>query len=126
MLIAIDERDSRPIYLQIIRQIKAQVRDGQLRPGQELPSVRELADTLGINLHTVRHAYGRLRDQGIIHFRLGQRARVSAPRMRPASREEIERDLLPRLEELITDAFHLGLTPKELKKLIDEALGAEK
>ena len=126
MLITIDERDSHPIYLQITLQIKEQIRDGRLRPGETLPSVRELADALGINLHTVRHAYGKLRDQGVIHFRLAQRARVAERRARPAGPEEIERDLLPRVQELITDAFHLGLTPEELRKLIDEALDAEK
>ena len=56
MLIYIDEDDSRPIYLQIMFQIKEQIRDGELKPGDELPSVRELADSLGINLHTVHHA----------------------------------------------------------------------
>src|SRR4030042_5642913 len=109
MLILIDERESRPIYLQIILQIKEQIRDGRLKPGETLPSVRELAEALGINLHTVRHAYDKLRQQGVIHFRLAQRAKVAAPRERPAAREEIERRLFPLVNELIADAFHLGL-----------------
>jgi len=126
MLITIDEQDSRPIYLQIILQIKEQIRDGRLKPGETLPSVRELSDALGINLHTVRHAYDKLRQQGVIHFRLAQRAKVATPRERPASREEIELKLLPLVNELITDAFHLGLSDKELRKLFDEALDAKK
>jgi len=126
MLATIDERDTRPIYLQIMLQIKEQIRDGRLKPGETLPSVRELAEALGINLHTVRHAYDNLRQQGVVNFRLAQRAKVSARRERPASREEIERKLSPLVNELITDAFHLGMSDKELRQLLDEALDAKK
>ena len=52
MLLSINEKDSRPIYLQIIGQIKEQVSNGTLKSGDELPSVRELANSLGINMHT--------------------------------------------------------------------------
>ena len=48
MLISIDEQDNRPIYLQIIIQVKEQIQNGELRPGDELPSVRELAESLGL------------------------------------------------------------------------------
>jgi len=125
MLITIDESAPEPIYRQIMQQIKEQIRDGRLKSGEPLPSVRDLADALAINLHTVRHAYDRLRDQGILRFRLGQRAKVAALRDRPASREEIESTLLPRLRELITDAFHLGLTAKQFQNLVEEALEQE-
>ncbi len=67
MWLSIDVSDSKPIYLQIISQIKEQVRKGDLKPGDELPSVRELADTLKINMHTVRSAYLKLQDQGILN-----------------------------------------------------------
>jgi len=52
MWISIDTQNSRPIYLQIIYQIKQQIRQGTLKPGDELPSVRELAQILGVNMHT--------------------------------------------------------------------------
>jgi GntR family transcriptional regulator len=60
MLIVIDEKDSQPIYQQIVSQVREQVRSGILNPGAELPSVRELADNLNINMHTVRSAYLKL------------------------------------------------------------------
>ncbi len=63
MWLSINERDSKPIYLQIINQVKEQVSSGALKTGDELPSVRELADSLSINMHTVRAAYLKLRDQ---------------------------------------------------------------
>ncbi len=77
MFISINENDNRPIYVQIINQIKEQVRSGSLQPGDELPSVREAADSLRINMHTVRSAYLKLRDQGIIKLHLGRRAIIA-------------------------------------------------
>lgn len=85
MLLSINEKDSRPIYLQIIGQVKEQVSSGSLHPGDELPSVRELADSLGINMHTVRNAYLKLRDQGIINLRLGRKARIAC---RPITKKQ--------------------------------------
>lgn len=122
MLISVSDHDPKPIYEQIITQIKEQARTGEIRPGDELPSVRELGESLGINLHTVHRAYQKLRDQGIIHLRLGQRAKVAAPRTRPASPEAIETALTSKLRELITDAYHLGLSNEDFKNLVDELL----
>jgi GntR family transcriptional regulator len=87
----------------------AQIRKGSLRPGEELPSIRELASTLGINLHTAHRAYQVLRDEGVIVLRLGRRPRVAALREVPAGRREVQQRLAGRLNELSTEAFHLGL-----------------
>ena len=121
MLISINERDNRPIYLQIIGQIKEQVSNGALRPGEELPSVREVADSLNINMHTVRSAYLKLRDQGIITLRLGRRARI-APRQPSLYDSNLEEDIKVRLKELITDASLAGIYPDDLRKLFNRQL----
>jgi GntR family transcriptional regulator len=126
MFIAIDDKDPRPIYAQIAFQIKEQVVSGALGPDDELPSVRELATSLGINLHTVHRAYRMLRDDGVIQLRLGKRARVAAPRRRPASRKEIESRLAGRLNELITEAFHMSLSPEDFKRLVERLLESRK
>jgi GntR family transcriptional regulator len=120
MFLSINQHDNRPIYLQIINQIKEQVGNGTLKPGDELPSVREVADNLGINLHTVRNAYLKLRDQGIINLHLGRRARI-AKRL-PQRHPDIETDIQIRLKELITDALLTGIQPEDLRKLIDHQL----
>ena len=122
MFIAIDNNDPRPVYLQIAASIKEQIQKGMLKPGDELPSVRDLARDLGINLHTARHAYQLLREQGVVLLRLGSRARIAPLRARPADRAEIQRKMAPRLRELVTDAFHLGITPKQFRQLVDEAI----
>jgi len=122
MFIAIDSNDPRPVYLQIASSIKEQIQKGMLEPGDELPSVRDLARDLDINLHTARHAYQLLREQGVVLIRLGNRARIAPLRATPADRAEIERKVAPRLRELVTDAFHLGITPKQFRQLVDEAI----
>jgi len=110
------------VYLQIASSIKEQIQKGMLKPGDELPSVRDLARDLDINLHTARHAYQLLREQGVVLIRLGNRARIAPLRATPADRAEIERKVAPRLRELVTDAFHLGITPKQLRLLVDKAI----
>lgn len=62
----IDARDSRPIYEQIIDQIKEQVMKGILKPGDQLPSVRQLASMLTVNANTVMKAYTELERQEVI------------------------------------------------------------
>lgn len=125
MLITINPHDPRPIYLQIAADIKAQIHRGELMPGDELPSVRELADSLSINLHTVRHAYERLREQGVVYLRLGQRARVAPLRRRAPEHDEVETVITARLRELITEAYHLGMSAAEFRALVEELLTAQ-
>jgi len=126
MLVAVNLQDPRPIYLQIATGIKEQIRQGQLHPGEDLPSVRELSESLGVNLHTVHRAYQKLRDQGIIHLRLGQRAKVAALREQPVNREIIEEELAGKLAELSTEAFHLGLSQEDFRRLVDEILATNR
>jgi GntR family transcriptional regulator len=125
MWISIDEKDSRPIYLQIIYQVKEQVRSGALKPGDELPSVRELADSLNINLHTVRSAYLKLRDEGILNLHLGRRAtvaRLALPLETNESGDEHTRDLESRLQELVTDALLKGLSHEAIRQMLERQL----
>ena len=122
MLLHINDRDPRPIYLQLVAQVKELIHKGALRPGEELPSVRDVASALGINLHTAHRAYQVLRDEGVIVLRLGRRPRVSALREQPAGRHEVQQRLAGRLNELITEAFHLGLSERDFKSLVDEQL----
>ena len=121
MWISISEESSRPIYLQIVNQIKEQVGRDILRPQDELPSVRELAESLGVNMHTVRSAYLKLRDQGIISLRLGRRARIAPLQPHPASTDAVT-DLKVRVKELVTDALLMGFSPDNLRNLINRQI----
>ena len=77
MVIRIDQSDEALIYLQIRNQIIEGIARGELSPGDSLPSVRQLAADLGINLHTVNKAYAVLRDEGYVAMR-GRKGAVIA------------------------------------------------
>lgn len=122
MLISINENDDRPVYLQIAVRIKEQIMRGELKPGDYLPSVRDLAESLGINMHTVRHAYNVLREQKIVVMRLGQGTKVARlPGVRAGSRE-INESIGRRLDELITEACLLGMRPEDFRSLVEDKL----
>ncbi|MCX6013208.1 MAG: GntR family transcriptional regulator, partial [Chloroflexi bacterium] len=89
-----------------------QIRNGQLKPGDELPSVRELAQSLNINLHTVRHAYQKLREQNIVTIRFGQRAKIKRQPEQQPDENQIKSVLIYPLRELITEAYLMGLSSK--------------
>lgn len=66
VLIKIDFNSSESIYVQLINQIIWGIATGQIQEGDTLPSVRQLADTIGINMHTVNKAYAILREDGFL------------------------------------------------------------
>ena len=72
MVITVDKLSDAPLYLQLRDAVIAGIASGELRPGDALPSVRSLAEDLGINLHTDNKAYATLRDEGYV-IMLGRR-----------------------------------------------------
>ena len=83
LLLTIDEKNSQPIYRQILEQVRQKIEAGQLRPGERLPSTRRLADQLNIHRSTVSLAYQELWSLGFIELKPGSRPKVRA-RMRMA------------------------------------------
>jgi len=78
MLWRIDLNSDEPLYTQLAAQVHLALANGQLEPGERLPSARELAESLEINVHTVLGAYQHLRDSGTIELRRGRGAVVTA------------------------------------------------
>ena len=66
MIIRLDMNSEEPLYIQLMNQIKEGIAKGYLQKGEKLPSVRQLASDIGINMHTVSKAYNQLKDEGII------------------------------------------------------------
>ena len=77
MLIRIDPSRDVPLWEQIAASVRSAVAGGRLRAGDRLPSAREVADALDLNLHTALHAYQHLRDEGVIDLRRGRGAVVT-------------------------------------------------
>ena len=86
MLVTLDPRDERPLYLQIVDQVRRALLVGTLRAEDPLPSVRELAGQLVVNPRTVSQAYRELEGEGVIYVRRGQGTFV-APTIHPDRRE---------------------------------------
>lgn len=77
MLIRIDPTREEPVFTQIAASIRSDAAAGRTRPGDRLPAAKEVAASLGVNLHTVLHAYRQLRDEGLVSMRPGRGAVVT-------------------------------------------------
>lgn len=77
MLFRIDSASSEPLYTQLATQVRQGIARGELAAGERLPSARDLAESLDLNVHTVLHAYQDLRDDGLVDLRRGRGAVVT-------------------------------------------------
>ena len=120
-IIQLDEASPTPKYQQIVEQIKALIVSGGLPPGAPLPSVRQLAGDLGINVNTVVVAYRALESEQLVLLRRGSRAIIHPRLARPVAPSP---DALARvraqLDHVRTEALLLGLTPEALGVLAAE------
>jgi len=122
LMISVDASDERPLYRQIAAQVREAALKGELQPGESLPSVRDLAASLGINLHTVRHAYTTLRDEGVVRMRLGFSARVGDS-FRPAGDlDDARAKLKTRLRDWAVEALQAGWTKSDIEELLQQTL----
>jgi GntR family transcriptional regulator len=117
MEIRLSTSDGVPVYRQIANQVKRMVAMGRLRPGDELPAIRVLAEQLVINPNTVVHAYEELEKEGVVAGRHGSGTYVteSAPRRAPS---EAMRGLESQVDALLTEAVHLDMDLDEVLQLI--------
>lgn len=103
MFIQLDFENNQPIYLQVVEQIIAGIARGELVPGERLPSVRNLAADIGINMHTVNKAYQELRQREFIQIHR-QRGVVIRPDGPPPADEIYITELKSTLHPLIAEA----------------------
>ncbi len=120
--IRVDLRSKTPAYLQILEQVRGLVASGALRPGDQLPTVRQLAADLRINFNTVARAYRLLDETGVISTQQGRGTYVvEAPP--PARARKLRQAALETLSrEFQGAAARLGFAPDEVRRTIDEIL----
>ena len=114
----ISQSDKRPIYLQIMEQIKQRIAVGDWTEGQPIPSIRQLAVDLQVSVITVKRAYLELEREGVIVTQQGKGSQV-APNPGLGTRLQ-EEELRKHLEQAIRLAEMLGLRPKELEGRLRE------
>lgn len=115
----ISQSEGRPLYQQIIEQIKGRVAVGELAPGEEIPSIRQLAADLCVSVITVKRAYLELERDGVVVTQHGKGSMI-ANRPDLACRLYGE-ELAEHLEQAVRLAALLGLTQAELAKRLREA-----
>jgi len=124
--IHIDFRSGTPIYTQLVEQVQQQVLSGELKPGDQLPTVRALALELRVNFNTVARAYRLLDEAGIISTQQGRGTYIlevppleRTDKLRQQALEALTRDYL-------NEALRLGCGPDEIRQTLKEHLENEK
>jgi GntR family transcriptional regulator len=115
----LDPSSATPLYAQVVDQVKSLVASGALRPGDQLPSVRDLAVTLRVNRNTAAKAYQVLESEGVLASRAGHGTFVAAGGGSRWSRDERFRRLERLLDRLLVEAHHLQIDPQEIVPLLE-------
>ena len=118
MIIKIALDSDIPIYEQLKRQLIIGIAKGEFKPGEELPSVRQLGGDLGINLHTVNKTYNILKDEGYltINRRMGTLIKDLLPEATEAYLEILEEEL----RFLIADGKNRGISKADFLNLLSD------
>jgi GntR family transcriptional regulator len=123
MRIHLNFKSGKPVYLQVVDQVKSAAASGALRSGEPLPSIRPLAEDLRVNRNTVAKAYAELESQGVIETIAGKGCFVRANNspLRKAVRLEL---LTHEIDEAVTQAHHLMVGKAEFLKIAEERFDA--
>lgn len=111
-MVELDFRSGKPIYVQIVEQLRRRISNRELNPGDQLPTVRELAEELEVNFNTVARAYRMLDESGVISTQQGRGTYVL----------EVSRSSAESLDELTRNfawrAYQLGFKPEEVAQVV--------
>lgn len=116
MVIEIDFNSDEAIYVQLMNQIIFGIATSRLQEGDQLPSVRQMADTIGINMHTVNKAYSLLRQEGFVSIDRRRGAIIAVDVNKIKALEEMKQNLLIALAR----GCCKNITRAEVHDLIDE------
>ena len=111
-----------PIYLQVIQQVKHAIATGAVRPGEQLPGIRPLAEELVINPNTVAKAYRELEHEGVIELRHGAGAFVSGQAGKSKKATDSLRTAQPIVSAAVEKLRDRGLTDEEIRRLFEAEL----
>ena len=123
MRIHLNFKSGKPVYLQVVDQVKSAAASGAIRPGEPLPSIRPLAEELRVNRNTVAKAYAELERQGVIETIAGKGCFISnnGSPFKKAVRVEL---LTREIDDAVTQAHHLMVGKAEFLRLAEERFEA--
>src|SRR5512135_1411736 len=124
LILQIDFRSGLPIYTQIVNQVQSQIATGILKPGDQLPTVRALAEELRVNFNTVARAYRILDEARIISTQQGRGTYITEIPP-PNISEKLRRETLEALtHRFIGEAMRLDFTRIEINRMVSDQLQA--
>ena len=115
MLLRVEPNSSQSLHDQLAGQVRKAIADGELRPGEKLPSARGLAESLGVNVHTLLRAFQTLRDEGLLDIRRGRGTVVTGTAPTFAKFAGLAR-------KLVEEARRAGLADGEIVQLVEAQL----
>jgi GntR family transcriptional regulator len=116
----LDFRSGLPIYLQIVNQVQGQVAGNRIKPGDQLPTVRALAQELRVNFNTVARAYRMLDEAGVISTQQG-RGTFIMEKPPPEAAERLRREALEALaRRYLREGTRLGFSSGEVTRMVRE------
>src|SRR6476661_8432266 len=123
MLLQIDFKSGKPVYLQLVDQIRAAAASGAIRPGEALPSIRPLAEELRVNRNTIAKAYSELENLGVVETQPGRGCYLKENHAE--LRKDVRRKLLmEEIDQAIVQAHHLQVPNEEFLQLVHERIAA--
>ena len=118
----IDLESGVPIYMQLVDRVKQMIVSGQLQPGQQLPTIRQLATDLRVNYNTVGRAYSILDQEGVISTQQG-RGTYIASRLGEGQVQKLRMGKLRSMfRQVIREAQVLGYSRQEIEQIVEEEL----
>ena len=123
MMIQLNFKSGKPVYLQVVDQVKAAAASGALRAGEPLPSIRPLAEQLRVNRNTVAKAYTELEGQGVIETVAGRGCFLKENHT-PFRKDVRLKMVAEEIDAAIVQAHHLRVEEKEFLALVRERLEA--
>ena len=123
MLLQINFKSGKPVYLQLVDQIKAAAAAGTMQAGEALPSIRPLAEELRVNRNTIAKAYTELESQGVIETLPGKGCFV-LPNHTPLKKDVRRKLLTEEIDQVVVQAHHLQVPPPEFLELVEERIEA--
>jgi GntR family transcriptional regulator len=121
MIFQIDFKSGKPVYLQLVDQIRYAAAAGSLRPGEPLPSIRPLAEELRVNRNTVAKAYAELESQGVIETLPGKGCFLKENNS-PFTKQVKNKLLLTEIDEAVVMAHHLQVDREKFLALVRDRL----